>query len=121
MSKFHAGYDSDAKRRCLPCRGIFLFDCVFFLLGIKLPACVLGIMRSQTECEVAKNILNQEDFYVAEHLSVKRKVTVIENDKEKQVEKIQSLLKTGDIVAVYRLSDEKYLILDKVVSIDVSI
>lgn len=82
---------------------------------------VLGVMRSQTECEVAKNILDQEDFYVAEHLSVKRKVTVIENDKEKQVEKIQSLLKTGDIVAVYRLSDEKYLILDKVVSIDVSI
>lgn len=82
---------------------------------------VLGTMRSQTECEVAKNILNQEDFYIAEHLSVKRKVTVIENDKEKQVEKIQSLLKTGDIVAVYRLSDEKYLILDKVVSIDVSI
>lgn len=82
---------------------------------------VLGVMKSQTECEVAKNILDQEDFYVAEHLSVKKKVTVIENDKEKQVEKIQSLLKTGDIVAVYRLSDEKYLILDKVVSIDVSI
>lgn len=34
MSKFHAGWDSDAKRRCLPCRGMFLFDCVFFLLGM---------------------------------------------------------------------------------------
>ena len=32
MSKFHAGWDSDAKRRCLPCRGMFLFDCVFFIL-----------------------------------------------------------------------------------------
>ena len=34
MSKFHAGWDSDAKRRCLPCRGMFLFDCVLFLLGM---------------------------------------------------------------------------------------
>ena len=44
---------------------------------------VIGIMKSPTECEVAKNIL--------------------------------------DMVAVYRLSDEKYLILDKVVNVDVSI
>lgn len=78
---------------------------------------VIGIMKSPTECEVAKNILDQDDFYVAEHLSMKKNV----NDKEKQVEKIQSLLKAGDMVAVYRLSDEKYLILDKVVSVDVSI
>lgn len=78
---------------------------------------VIGIMKSPTECEVAKNILDQDDFYVAEHLSMKKNV----NDKEKQVEKIQSLLKAGDMVAVYRLSDEKYLILDKVVNVDVSI
>lgn len=48
-------------------------------------------------------------------------MNVVENDQEKQVEKIQSLLKAGDMVAVYRLSDEKYLILDKVVNVDVSI
>lgn len=82
---------------------------------------VIGIMKSPTECEVAKNILDQDDFYVAEHLSMKKNVNVVENDQEKQVEKIQSLLKAGDMVAVYRLSDEKYLILDKVVNVDVSI
>ena len=58
---------------------------------------------------------------MAEHLSMKKNVNVVENDQEKQVEKIQSLLKAGDMVAVYRLSDEKYLILDKVVNVDVSI
>ena len=82
---------------------------------------VIGIMKSPTECEVAKNILDQDDFFVAEHLSMKKNVNVVENDQEKQVEKIQSLLKAGDMVAVYRLSDEKYLILDKVVNVDVSI
>lgn len=106
------------------------------------PVIELGEMISPTACRIGENDLELEDLYIAEHLIDHERIIDIEDggnvDAETTVQgnhshKLQSLktkstrirfsttLKKGDLVAVYRISEEKYLIFAKVVSGDVSV
>lgn len=57
----------------------------------------LGIMNGAASCSIGKLKLSDNDLLMAEHLKGK--------------------LKKGDKVAVYRYSDERYLVLVKVVEV----
>lgn len=106
------------------------------------PMIQLGEMLSDIECRIGENNLDLDDLYIAEHLTEHKRVMDIENagdvDAETTAEsghlhKLQSMttrytairihttLKKGDIVAAYRISEDKYLIFAKVVSGDVSV
>ena len=108
------------------------------------PRITLAEMTSATTCDTGKEVLNADDLYVAEHLVKHEMVADIAESKTLKAEmdsagepahthnvtklttkdtklKVHSTLKKGDVVALYRLNDEKYLILDKVVSMDVSV
>lgn len=92
----------------------------------------LGEMVSSTECRIGENIYTADDLYVAEHLTstynarITATLDAIIDDKAKKVlideQKIMLSrgLQTGDQVLVYQLSDESAVIIDKVVTADVS-
>jgi hypothetical protein len=99
------------------------------------PMLKLGEMLSETECRVGNYILDEDDYYIAEHLTSGYDETVTFNGivnvsshnesqsvqiKRQQVT-VSHPLKEGDLVIVYKLNDEKYVILEKVVSMDVSV
>ena len=106
------------------------------------PMIKLGEMTSETSCRIGENELDAEDLYFAEHIVEHEKLMDIEeggkldartDTSENHSHMLQTLtsegtkvrihttLKKGDLVAAYRLSEEKYLILAKVVSGDVSV
>lgn len=106
------------------------------------PAIELGEMISATECRIGGNHLDLEDLYIAEHLTEHRRTIDIESASEIHASTtsnenhshnlqtlnvkgarvlVQTTLKKGDLVAAYRISEEKYLIFAKVVSGDVSV
>lgn len=100
------------------------------------PALNLGEMISQNQCQVGGNVLEAEDLYISEHLTNGYKVditldavTSYMNNKEtttkvwmeKQRATVHNPLKAGDIVLLYPVSEEKYVIIEKVVSLDVSV
>ena len=106
------------------------------------PMIKLGEMISETSCRIGENELDAEDLYFAEHMIEHEKLIDIEDGgkldattdtsgnhshmlktltSEGTKIRIHTTLKKGDLVAVYRISDEKYLILAKVVSGDVSV
>lgn len=61
------------------------------------PQIRLGVMLSDKVCQIGDIELDADDYFVAEHL-----VNKLEED---------------DIVAIYKINSEKYLILEKVVEI----
>lgn len=106
------------------------------------PMIKLGEMISENSCRIGENELDAEDLYFAEHMIEHEKLIDIEEGgkldattdtsgnhshmlqtltSEGTKIRIHTTLKKGDLVAVYRISDEKYLILAKVVSGDVSV
>lgn len=77
-----------------------------------------GIMQDNTSCLVGELLLAGEDLLVAEHLKTGYHYAV---DKDipslKDVNTFIPPLKKGDTVAVYRLDDEKYIILGRLVEL----
>ena len=100
---------------------------------------ILGEMISRTSCKVNGITLTKEDLYYAQHLvehdeefDIKSNDTVtsrtssagdpahthtLENfTTKKTMAKQYTSLKKGDVVALCRISEEKYLVLEKVVT-----
>lgn len=96
------------------------------------PALTLGEMISKNQCRVGENILEADDLYIAEHLVNAYDVAItldavpayistqasstpvwIKNQKAT----VQNSLKKGDVVLLYPISTEKYVIIEKVVSL----
>ena len=99
---------------------------------------VLGEMVSKTKCNIRGMDFEGDDLYIAEHLLEHEvEVTItgwktqsksggsgyaefashnhdIEISKKKMT--VQSSLKKGDTVLCYRIADDKYVIIEKVVS-----
>lgn len=65
----------------------------------------IGIMTGANSCKVGKLILSGTDLRIAQHLKTGYRC------KDSFVEP----LKSGDEVAVYRISDEQYIILERLV------
>ena len=66
----------------------------------------LGVMVDTNSCRIGKLILSSSDLLIAEHLK-----TGYQKDKDTRIEP----LKSGDRVAIYRFSDEWYIILERLV------
>lgn len=96
------------------------------------PALTLGEMISKNQCQVGENILEADDLYIAEHLVNAYEVAItldavpayistqasstpvwIKNQRAT----VQNSLKKGDVVLLYPISTEKYVIIEKVVSL----
>lgn len=78
----------------------------------------IGEMTSGDTCKCGGLTLDRDDLYISDHLlnrvCVEVDVSIIDGqilDKSKYTEP----LKAGDLVVLYRLSDEKYLLLERVV------
>lgn len=89
------------------------------------PSLFIGEMTSKNECAIGSLSLDKEDLLFAEHLT-KRAVSEIDikaddkgvsktgiNDKCKYIEP----LKKGDKVLLYKISGEKYVVIERVVSL----
>ncbi len=66
----------------------------------------IGIMADANSCKIGKLVLLGSDLLMAEHLK-----TGYQKDNDTFIEP----LKSGDRVAVYRFSDELYIILERLV------
>ena len=89
------------------------------------PSLFLGEMTSKDECLIGSLTLDKDDLLFAEHLT-KKVVSEIDikaddkgvsktgiNDKSKYIEP----LKKGDQVLLYKINSEKYVVIEKVVSL----
>lgn len=76
----------------------------------------LGIMDSATDCSIGKLKLSGDDLLIAEHLKTGYHYAVDNNTPSKK-DKTTFVggLKKGDKVAAYRISDELYIILERLV------
>ena len=72
----------------------------------------IGVMESPTVCSIGKLKLSGSDLLIAEHLK-----TAVNNDTPSRKDKntFVGALQKGDRVAVYRISDELYIILERLV------
>lgn len=78
----------------------------------------IGIMDSATECSIGDLKLSGDDFLVAEHLKTGYHYAVDDNAPSlKNETTFSEPLKKDDIVAVYRINDEQYIILERLVGI----
>lgn len=66
----------------------------------------IGTMTGGTSCKIGELPLSGNDLLIAEHLR-----TGYQKDKNTFI----GPLKSGDKVAIYRISDEKYVILERLV------
>lgn len=71
------------------------------------PPIQIGEMQGEDTCKIGKLILSGNDLLIAEHLKTGYRCE----------SGLVSPLKRGDIVTVYRMSDEIYLILERMVKI----
>lgn len=67
----------------------------------------IGVMKSKDTCEIGSLILDRDDLYIASHLLERIRIDSEDGYLEP--------LKAGDLVVLYRLNDEKYLLLERVV------
>lgn len=76
----------------------------------------LATMTGAKSCSIGDLPLAEEDLYIPDRLlsPVCTQVNVPENHQDKS--SYNAPLKAGDTVALFRLSDTKYVILDRVVS-----
>jgi hypothetical protein len=78
----------------------------------------LGIMESSTVCSIGKLKLSGEDLLVAEHLKTGyHKAINNEIPSQKDDSTFVKPLTKGDQVALYRINDELYIILGRLVSL----
>lgn len=87
--------------------------------AVKNPASLqLGEMTSATSCKVGDLKLDADDLLIPEHLTDYEIKIDVENLTSKNTKiKVHGALKKGDLVLVYRLSDEQYAIIDKMVEV----
>lgn len=97
------------------------------------PMIELGTMVSEKRCDIGGVILEAEDLYIAEHLMGEYEVKISMDARadinstssnvkiNNQKAMCKQTLKAGDVVLVYRLNEERYVIIEKVVGADVSI
>lgn len=89
------------------------------------PSLFFGEMTSKDECLIGSLTLDKDDLLFAEHLT-KKMVSEVDikaddkgvsktgiNDKSKYIEP----LKKGDKVLLYKINSEKYVVIEKVVSL----
>lgn len=88
--------------------------------AVKNPASLqLGEMTSATTCKIGDLKLEADDLLIAEHLTDYEIEIDIEsegNSKNTKI-KVHGAPKKGDLVLVYRLSDEQYAIIDKMAEV----
>jgi hypothetical protein len=78
----------------------------------------IGTMESATTCSVGRLKLSDDDLLVAEHLITGFHKSVNNNDPSLQNnDTFVQPLKAGDMVALYRVNDELYIILERLVSL----
>lgn len=78
----------------------------------------IGTMTGATSCKIGKLPLSGSDLLIAEHLKTGYHCAVYEDAPSKKDKKtFVGPLKSGDEVAIYRISDEKYMILERMVQI----
>ena len=76
----------------------------------------IGIMTGERSCRIGKLQLSGSDLLVAEHLSTGYHCAVCKDDpSKKDKETFIEPLKSGDKVAVYRVDDECYIVLERLV------
>lgn len=76
----------------------------------------VGVMTGAASCRIGKLTLSESDLLIAEHLKTGYHYAVYD-DKPSKKDKNTFIgpLKSGDNVAVYRISDERYMILERLV------
>lgn len=78
----------------------------------------LGIMENATTCTIGELRLSGNDLLIAEHLVTGYHYAVdCDNPAKKDETTFIGGLKKGDKVAVYRISDELYIILERLVDL----
>jgi len=76
----------------------------------------IGIMTSRSSCKIGKLVLSGDDLLIAEHLKTGYHCAVDnETPSKKDKNTFVEALKAGDKVAIYRVSDELYIILERLV------
>lgn len=95
------------------------------------PRLRLGTMASDSQCDIGTMVLEKDDLYIAEHLTDRYTVKITANALSMRLSGYQeqqeasmanqeivvnSSLKKGDVVLLYKVSDEKYVVIEKVVS-----
>lgn len=76
----------------------------------------IGIMTGAASCKIGKLPLSGSDLLIAEHLKTGYHCAVDGSDPAKKDKStFVGPLKNGDKVAVYRVSDELYIILERLV------
>lgn len=77
-----------------------------------------GIMQSDDTCKIGDLVLSKEDFLLPEPLKTGYFKNIdSENPSKKEESTFVKPLQKGDIVAAYRLNEEEYIILAKLVSL----
>lgn len=80
------------------------------------PPIQIGIMTGPASCKAGRLILSDDDLLIAEHLKTGYHRAVCADDPSKKDEStFIEPLKSGDKVALYRISDELYIILERLV------
>lgn len=78
----------------------------------------IGVMESETTCAIGELKLSDSDLLIAEHLTTGYHYAVDKTAPSKKDETtFIGALKKGDKVAVYRISDELYIILERLVAV----
>ena len=80
------------------------------------PSLQLGEMVSKTACVVGELKLEKDDYLISHHLT-DHEMTIEEPNESKKKVKVYSTLKKGDIVLVQRISDEQYVIIERLVEL----
>ena len=76
----------------------------------------IGVMESATTCAIGALKLSGSDLFIAEHLKTGYHYAVDNaTPSKKDKNTFIGALKKGDKVAVYRVSDELYIILERLV------
>lgn len=85
------------------------------------PSLLLGEMISTTEISLGRITLDADDYYIAEHLTkpLLTKLNLSSNLADNST--YINPLKEGDIVLLYPLTEEKYVVIERVVEPNVSL
>ena len=76
----------------------------------------IGVMTGAASCKIGKLTLSGGDLLIAEHLKTGYHCAVYDDTPSKKDKNtFVAPLKSGDKVAVYRISDELYIILERLV------
>ncbi len=82
------------------------------------PLIQIGVMQDTASCKVGELLLESEDLLIAEHLKTGYHYAIDKDSPSlKDNDTFIEPLKEGDIVAAYKINDEKYIILERLVEV----